>query len=57
MIQVSKKEVIALYKQGKPLQATYKGLHLVWQGIRSCFGSCAWINDKPWLNDEGWKNN
>ena len=57
MIKVSKYEIIALYKQGKPLQATYKGVHLIWQGIRSCFGGGFWINDKPWLNDEGWKNN
>jgi hypothetical protein len=57
MIQINRKEVIALYKQGKPLQATYMGAHLIWQAIRSCFGSGAWINIKPWLNDEGWKNN
>jgi len=29
---------------------------LIWEGIRSCFGSGWWINDKPWVNDEGWKN-
>ena len=57
MIKVSKHEIIALYKQGKPLQATYKGVHLIWQGIRSCFGGGFWINDKPWLDEEGWKNN
>lgn len=57
MIQINKKEVIALYKQGKPLQATYKGIHLIWQAVRSCFGSGMWINIKPWFNDEGWKNN
>lgn len=57
MIQISKKEIISLYKQGKPIQAMYKGIHLIWQGIRSCFGSGMWINEKPWLNDEGWKNN
>jgi hypothetical protein len=57
MIQISKKEIISLYKQGKPIQAMYKGVHLIWQGIRSCFGSGMWINEKPWLNDEGWKNN
>lgn len=57
MIQISKKEIISLYKQGKPIQAMYKGIYLIWQGIRSCFGSGMWINEKPWLNDEGWKNN
>lgn len=57
MKKIGKKEIIGLYKNNKQIQATYKGLHLFWQGIRSCFGSGAWINLKPWLNDEGWKNN
>ena len=57
MLQVNKKEIIALYKQGKPIQAVYRGLYLVWQAVRSCFGSGVWINEKPWLNDEVWKNN
>ena len=52
----NKKEIIASYKRGKVIQAVYKGIHLVWQGIRSCFGSGMWVNDKPWLNDEAWKN-
>lgn len=30
---------------------------LVWQAVRSCFGSGMWINNKPWLNNEGWRNN
>jgi hypothetical protein len=57
MIQTNKKEVISLFRQGKTIQAAYKGLHLIWQGIRSCFGSGGWLNAKPWLNDEIWKNN
>lgn len=56
MIQTNKKEIISLFKQGKPIQATYKGVHLVWQGIRSCFGAGYWFNEKPWLDDEVWKN-
>ena len=40
----------------KVIQAVYRGLKLVWQSVRSCFGSGAWINEKPWSNDEGWKN-
>lgn len=56
MINKNKKEIIALYKQGKSIQAVYKGVYLVWQAIRSCFGSGIWVNEKPWFNDEGWKN-
>lgn len=56
MLNSNKKEVVSLLKSGKPVQAVYKGAYLVWQGIRSCFGSGMWLNVKPWLNDEEWKN-
>lgn len=58
---------MALYKDGKQIEqirygskaitAVYKGAVLVWQAVRSCFGSGFWVNKKPWINDEGWKNN
>jgi hypothetical protein len=57
MLQISKKEIVAQYSNKKTVQIIYKGLHVIWQGIRSCFGSGAWHNEKPWLNDESWKNN
>lgn len=56
MLNSNKKEIVSLLKSGKPVQAVYKGTYLVWQGIRSCFGSGMWLNVKPWLNDEEWKN-
>lgn len=40
----------------KTFQAIYKGAQLIWQSVRSCFGSGRWINEKPFSNDEGWKN-
>ena len=57
MAKINKKEIVFLYYKRKTIQLVYKGLHLVWQGIRSCFGGGFWTNDKPWLNNEGWKNN
>lgn len=57
MIKTNKKEIILLHYKRKTFQLVYKGLHLVWQGIRSCFSGGFWVNDKPWLNTEGWKNN
>lgn len=36
--------------------ATYRGLVLLWQSIRSCFGSGKWANEQPWSNEEAWKN-
>lgn len=41
---------------GLVVQAIYHGGVMIWQAIRSCFGSGFWVNTKPWLNDEGWKN-
>ena len=56
MIYRNGKEVILIYYGKRAVSAVYAGVRLVWQAIRSCFGSGAWFNDKPWLNDEGWKN-
>jgi len=30
--------------------------HIIWQGIRSCYGGGMWLNEKPYLNTDGWKN-
>lgn len=57
MINTNKKEIVSLFRNGKPIQAIYKGGHLLWMAIRSCFGNGFWVNNKPWLNDEAWKNN
>lgn len=52
-------------KTGKSVQknigAIYQGTRLMWRtvynAIKSCFGSGAWLGDKPWLGDDLWKNN
>lgn len=56
MIFKGNKEIIEIYKGKKIIAAIYKGAKLVWQSVRSCFGSGAWDNDKPWDNDDGWNN-
>lgn len=56
MIYKDDKEVTSIHKGGHIITAVYKGSKLVWQAIRSCFGSGFWVNVKPWLNNEGWKN-
>lgn len=57
MIYKGNKEIVLIYYGKHAVSAVYKGAKLVWQAIRSCFGSGAWYNDKPWINSEGWKNN
>lgn len=39
----------------KILKVVYRG-KIVWDPIRSCFGSGYWINDRSWSNSDGWKN-
>ena len=56
MITKNFKDIIAIAKDSHTITAVYRGARLVWQSIRSCFGSGFWVNEKPWLNDEAWKN-
>lgn len=55
MIRKNGKEISAVYIGQKAVQAIYHGAVLVWQAVRSCFGSGAWTADKPWMGDETWK--
>lgn len=57
MIYKNGKEVQQIFHNYKRISAIYKGARLLWQAIRSCFGSGSWRNDKPWINNEGWRNN
>ena len=47
------KDVSQIRVGNKIITAVYIGTKLVWQSIRSCFGSGFWINSSPWKNDEG----
>lgn len=44
-----------IYYTGKALSYVYYQAKLVWQSVRSCFGSGTWINQRPWENKENWK--
>ena len=43
-------------KRGVTIQGIYHNGIILYQAIRSCFGSGVWVNAKPWLNDEAYKN-
>lgn len=55
MIIINGKLISAIRYGEIALSAVYKGATLVWQAVRSCFGSGRWIKDKPWLGNEGWR--
>ena len=56
MIKLGNKEISAIRLGNNVISAVYKGSVLIWQAIRSCFGSGLWVNEKPWIYDETWKN-
>jgi hypothetical protein len=48
---------ISLSKIGNKAVAIIKyGKLMIWQAIKSCFGSGYWVNEKSWINDEPFKN-
>lgn len=57
MITIRGHEITAINVGRTALVRVYSGARLVWQRIRSCFGTGVWLNDRPWLNDDKWKNN
>jgi hypothetical protein len=57
MIVRNGKEIVELYRGATPIVEMYRGKVLVYQAVRSCFGSGYWINEKPWINEDVWKNN
>lgn len=50
---------INIIKEGvaRTISYVYYGANLVWQAVRSCFGSGIWISQKTWLGEESWKYN
>lgn len=55
MIYKDSKEIAIIYYGTKTITAIYKGGILIWQAIKSCFGSGVWVSRKPWLGKEKWK--
>ena len=55
MIYKNQKEITGIHHAGKVITAVYHGVRLVWQAVRSCFGSGAWLGERPWLGDDPWK--
>lgn len=56
MLNINGKNVVSMMIEGKMLSAMYRNGHLIWQAVRSCFGSGIWVSRKPWLGVEKWKN-
>lgn len=56
MIKNEDKDIIGVRRLGYVIGAVYQGLDLIWQSVRSCFGSGVWKSKKPWKGKEKWRN-
>ena len=64
MIRVGRKDISQIelddngVKRSITSVYTYIGdqLILIWESIKSCFGSGWWITNRPWINNNAWKN-
>ncbi len=56
MAHQNKKELTNIFINKTPIQSVYQFGVVLWQAVRSCFGSGIWVNEKPWINEEIWKN-
>lgn len=57
MISFGGRQISGIFYGGRVITAVYNGVVLIWQAIRSCFGTGTWREDKPWIDDDTWKNN
>lgn len=52
----NKAEITGIFLSKIPIQTIYQYGVILWQAVRSCFGSGMWVDEKPWIHDEAWKN-
>lgn len=55
MIVHQGRDIIGFMFNGKAILEIRKGTRLVWQAIRSCFGSGRWMGSRPWIGTDKWK--
>ena len=62
MIHIAgREEFTEIHYQGYSFSAVYyvddqRVPHLIWENVRSCYGSGRWMPERPWLDDDTWKN-
>lgn len=53
-------EIVAIHfvdgsGQVRDLMEMFEAASLVWQAIRSCYGSGVWLENRPWLEEDAWR--
>lgn len=64
MINIGRKEISQIELDDNGIKRSISKIYayvddklmLIWEAIRSCFGSGWWITKRPWINNNGWKN-
>lgn len=42
----------------RDIVAVYNGLRrLIWQKVRSCYGTGIWLQERPWIDTDLWRDN
>lgn len=55
MISINGVRVSTITRNGKKVTSMYRNGKLIFQSVRSCFGSGIWVGNKPWIGAEVWK--
>lgn len=56
MLAIKGKKIARLAIRGELVARLAYGGRLIFESVRSCFGSGRWVQKKPWLGKEAWKN-
>ena len=56
MITKGTKTIVSRLIGKKQIVAIYKGTHLIWEYLVSCFAKRYRIDDKPWNDKSGWSD-
>lgn len=56
MIRAFGHDIAIILAKGRIIAAVYQGTKLVWQAVRSCFGTGVWINKYTWENQDVYRN-
>ena len=55
MIRLNNKEIGSVEIGRKAVSKIMQGTHIIWQMVKSCFGSGTWKSENKWLNNDTWK--
>ena len=55
MLSINGVKVSTIARNGKKVASMYWNGKMIFQSVKSCFGSGVWVSSKPWIGKEYWK--